>query len=81
MSFFVHQREDRSVTIGGIRLLSEFSHELVEFKIKGGIVKIEGEHLRIERFDMNEVEVVGKIHSVTTERAGRGFRGGNEKKD
>jgi len=77
MSFFVHQKEDRSVIIGGIRLLTEFSHEMVEFKIKGGTVKIEGEHLRIERFDVNEVEVVGKIHSVITERAGRGAsRGG-----
>ena len=74
MTFFVNQREDRSVIIGGIRLLAEFSHELVEFKIKGGTVKIEGERLRIERFDMNEVEVVGKINSVTTERAGRGAR-------
>ena len=77
MSFFVHQKEDRSVTIGGIRLLAEFSHEIIEFKIKGGTVKIEGENLSIERFDTNEVEVVGKIHCVVTERAGRGAsRGG-----
>ncbi|MCL2756276.1 MAG: YabP/YqfC family sporulation protein [Firmicutes bacterium] len=74
MTFFVHQKEDKSVVVGGIRLLCEFTPEEVEVKIRGGNVRITGEHLKIERFDVNEIEIKGKIQSVCTDRAGRGSK-------
>jgi len=52
--------------IGGVRLLSDFSAELVTVRVKGGEVSVVGRGLKIARFDENEIEVLGMIDDVKT---------------
>ncbi|MCL2846097.1 MAG: YabP/YqfC family sporulation protein [Firmicutes bacterium] len=65
--FFINQTGTTRVTVGGIRLLLEFSPTEVRVKVRNKTVLIMGENLTIERFDANEIVIIGKIHSTQTE--------------
>lgn len=70
--FFINQKNNSSVVIGGVRVLSEFSADQVVLGVPGGIVLVVGEKLKIASFDENEITVTGKISNVET--VGRGAR-------
>ena len=64
--FFINQRNNESVIVGGVRLLLEVSAETVLISVAGSRVEISGERLKIARFDENEICVTGKIGGVVT---------------
>ena len=67
--FFVSQKNNNSVIVGGVRVLAEFSPTQVIVGVTGARVIINGDKLRIARFDENEICVSGKIAGVETETA------------
>ena len=69
--FFINQTDNSKIVIGGVRLLSGFDCENISVKVKAGAVNISGSGLKIERFDENEIEVIGKIENVETVASGR----------
>ena len=70
--FFINQKNNNSVIIGGVRVLAEFSPEQVIVGVVGAQIVVVGEKLKIARFDENEICVAGKILNVET--LGRGAR-------
>ena len=64
--FCINQKNNQNVIVGGVRVLLEFSHEQVIMGVAGARVQITGEKLKIQRFDENEICVVGKITNVET---------------
>ena len=66
--FFINQRNNDAVTIGGVRSLTDFSPEQIMVGVGGAFITVAGEKLRIRRFDENEIEITGKVASVITER-------------
>ena len=71
MSFFVTQNGVGAATIGGVRLLKDFSDAQIVVSVTGGSVEITGSNLEIARFDENEIQVTGKIEGITTHRSKR----------
>ena len=69
--FFVNQVNNTQVIIGGVRLLKEFTTELITVAVFGGTVNVCGQKLKIARFDENEIEIVGKIENVETIHSGK----------
>ena len=69
--YFINQINNSDVVIGGVRVLSEFSPEVVTVSVPGGQVRLTGTGLKIARFDENEIEVVGKIANVETVSHGK----------
>lgn len=64
--FFVHQRQDREVLVGGVISLMDFAVDKIVVRVKGGLIEISGKHLIIGRFDENEITILGKINGVLT---------------
>ncbi len=64
--FFVHQNQDCNVAVGGVMSLMDFAVDKIVVRVKGGLVEINGKNLIIQRFDENEITIVGKIHGVLT---------------
>jgi len=64
--FFINQKNNESVIVGGVRALREFCKEQIILSVIGKQVIIHGERLKIARFDENEIHVVGKISQVET---------------
>ena len=64
--FFVRQFRASRVVIGGVVSLMDFSSTEILVRVGGGTVSVNGSDLVIERFDENEIIVVGKISGVTT---------------
>ena len=64
--FFIHQKQDTCVTIGGVVSLMDFAVDKIVVRVKGGLIEINGKNLIIERFDENEIIIVGKIYGVLT---------------
>lgn len=64
--FFVNQSNNTRVVIGGVRKLAEFDRSRVVVAVVGGMVSVVGDALKIERFDENEICIVGKIVCVET---------------
>ena len=64
--YFVNQKNNTAVTIGGVRLLSEFTPELIVVAVRGAKIQTTGQNLKIARFDENEIEITGKIENVAT---------------
>ena len=66
--FFINQKNNNSVVVGGVRTLAEFSPECVIVGVAGARVVITGDKLKIARFDENEICVVGKVLNVETNK-------------
>ena len=66
--YFINQKNNENVIVGGVRVLLEFSHEQIVLGVPGTRVVITGDKLKIARFDENEIAVVGKIINVQTVR-------------
>ena len=66
--YFVKQQNNTSVTIGGVRTLTDFSPEQMVVSVSGAKVIVTGEKLRIARFDENEIIISGKIIEVKNEK-------------
>jgi len=64
--YFVNQKNNETVIIGGVRMLSEFSSEQIVVAVNGATVQTTGSALKIARFDQNEIEIAGKIENVET---------------
>lgn len=64
--FFVHQNQDASVLVGGVISLMDFAVDKIVVRVKGGLVEISGKNLVIQRFDENEIIIIGKICGVLT---------------
>lgn len=64
--FFVHQSQDCNVVVGGVMSLMDFAVDKIVLRVKGGLIEITGQKLVIERFDENEITIVGKINGVLT---------------
>ena len=62
--FFINQRNNESIIVGGVRLLLEVSSEQILLSVAGARVEISGTRLKIARFDENEICIVGKISGV-----------------
>jgi hypothetical protein len=62
--FFITQKNNNRVVVGGVRLLAEFDVERVVVKVHGGVITVTGTGLKIARFDENEIEITGKIINV-----------------
>ena len=66
--FFVNQTNNNSVTVGGVRKLTEFDSSRICLAVAGAQIVISGDSLKIARFDENEICVVGKIAGVETHK-------------
>ncbi|MBO4823748.1 MAG: YabP/YqfC family sporulation protein [Clostridia bacterium] len=64
--FFIHQNQDCNVVIGGVMSLMDFAVDKIVLRVGGGLIEITGQKLVIERFDENEITIVGKINGVLT---------------
>lgn len=64
--FFVHQNQDCSVLVGGVISLMDFAVDKIVVRVKGGLVEVNGKNLVIQRFDENEMIIIGKICGVLT---------------
>lgn len=64
--YLVKQKNADSVTVEGVRLLAEFSDELVVVTVNSARISVGGQKLKIVRFDENEIEITGKIGNVET---------------
>ncbi|MBS7401278.1 MAG: YabP/YqfC family sporulation protein [Eubacteriales bacterium] len=64
--FFIHQDLDNKVVVGGVMSLMDFAVEKIVLRVKGGLIDVCGKDLVIERFDENEITVIGKISGVLT---------------
>ena len=64
--FFIHQNLDCSVLVGGVVSLMDFAPDKIIVRVKGGLIEINGKNLVIQRFDENEIIIVGKIYGVMT---------------
>jgi len=64
--FFIEQKNNQWVRVGGVRLLSEFTSEQIVVKVRAGSVAITGTKLKIASFNENEIEITGKISNVET---------------
>jgi len=65
--FFVNQTNNNQVTIGGVRKLSEFDCSRVVVLVTGAQIVINGDCLKIARFDENEICIEGRIAGVETD--------------
>ena len=75
MEFFINQKGSKGATIGGVRLLTDFSPDELVLKSNGAIMTFCGDHLEIVAFSENEIEIKGKITSYSIEYK----RGGKHK--
>ncbi len=64
--FFIHQERNRSLTIGGVVSLADFASDEIAVRVKGGFITVKGNNLVIQRFDENEIIIIGKIAEVIT---------------
>ncbi len=64
--FFVHQKQDYEVVIGGVVSLMDFAVDKIVVRVKNGLIEVVGKNLVIGRFDENEITIVGKINGVLT---------------
>ena len=64
--YFVNQKNNETVVIGGVRVLTDFSPEFITVAVNGAVIQTTGQKLKIARFDENEIEIVGKIENVET---------------
>ncbi len=64
--FFIQQNQDCSVCVGGVLSLMNFAVDNIVVRVKRGLIEIKGENLIIQRFDENEIMIVGKILGVLT---------------
>lgn len=64
--FFIQQNQDCNVCVGGVISLMNFADDNIIVKVKRGSVEIKGKNLIIERFDENEITIVGRILGVMT---------------
>ena len=64
--FFIHQNQDCNVVVGGVMSLIDFAVDKIVLRVRGGLIEITGQKLVIERFDENEITIVGKINGVLT---------------
>ena len=64
--FFVHQKQDCEVLVGGVISLMDFAIDKIVVRVKNGLIEINGKNLVIGRFDENEITIVGKISGVLT---------------
>ena len=64
--YFVNQKNNNNITIGGVRSLSEFSPEQIIVNVPGATVCVTGEKLTIAVFAENEITINGKITDVST---------------
>jgi len=72
--FFINQKGTRLVTVGGVRMLTDFLPDEITLVCVGANVTITGEKLEILRFDANEIIIKGSIENVNTmKRASRGI--------
>ena len=44
----------------------DFAPDKIIVRVKGGLIEINGKNLVIQRFDENEIIIVGKIYGVMT---------------
>lgn len=64
--FFVNQQSNTAVCIGGVRVLQDASTEQITVAVRGAVITVMGDKLKIARFDENEIEITGKIENVET---------------
>ncbi|MCM1403939.1 MAG: YabP/YqfC family sporulation protein [Prevotella sp.] len=64
--FFIHQNQDQDVVVGGVMSLMDFATDKIIVRVKGGLIEVNGKNLVIQRFDENEITIVGKINGVLT---------------
>ena len=64
--YFINQTNNTAVVIGGIRVLSEFTTDIIVVTVYGAQITVTGTGFKIARFDENEIEVTGKIENVET---------------
>ena len=64
--YFVNQKNNSCVIIGGVRMLTDFSPEQIIVAVNGAQINTVGQNLKIARFDENEIEIIGKIENVET---------------
>jgi len=69
--YFLTQKNNNALTIGGVRSLTDFTSEMVSVSVIGGTVTVTGMNLKIARFDANEIEITGKIENVENSVSGR----------
>lgn len=53
------------VIVGGVKLLLDFFPNEISMRVQGGIVTVSGEDLLIERFDEDEIIIIGSITGVS----------------
>ena len=62
----MHQNQDNTVLLGGVTSLINFAIDNIIVRVKGGLIEINGKNLIIQRYDENEMVIVGKINGVLT---------------
>jgi hypothetical protein len=64
--FQINQYRNSKVVICGVASLLDFNSAEISLQVGGGNIVIGGQDLIIERFDENEIIIVGKIGRVET---------------
>jgi hypothetical protein len=64
--FFIRQERDEKIIIGGVVSLADFFADEIIVRVGGGTIAVTGRNLVIERFDENEIMLVGRICGVVT---------------
>jgi sporulation protein YqfC len=60
----ITQFDNKKIIVGGVKLLVDFTPDEISVRVGNGIITICGDSLIIERFDENEIIIVGKINGV-----------------
>ena len=73
--FFIHQKQDKEVVVGGVRMLLDFLPDEVTISVPSAQIVIQGQNLEIGYFNIDEICICGTIQSVLTSRTSSKRRG------
>lgn len=63
-SWVITQFGNSKIIVGGVKLLLDFFPNEISIRVHGGTVTVSGKNLMIERFDENEIVIIGSIDGV-----------------
>lgn len=69
--FYIYQKGNKQVTVGGVKLLSDFGTEQITVTVANAQIIITGQKLEIGYFNVDEICVVGIIENIVTSKATR----------
>ena len=78
--FFIHQKQDKEVVVGGVKMLLDFLPDEVVLSVPTAQITIQGQNLEIGYFSIDEICICGTIQGVITSKTKSSRRGGKNEK-